>query len=266
MKRLIGLALGFLSIAACASAQIVDAPVALEPGYATREAAQMVDGDRCGPEFVQTKLPGYIEAVLGPVADGPFRPVCERHDACYRLNEQTQAWCDDRMRDEMYAICETGQAGGLYNAPVVGQAFCKRHANLYYAAINTTFGGYAYGGEAGGHMQAPRVHVIRDFFSDDEVAICVDVVNDTRLMQEYDLELHHADGRRIDREPDTHERNVRAGEAREFCVGTNWSPKWSISDLSDTLRLSLRADAPDSFATSNDMVIVDVREVALPAR
>ena len=253
----------FAAIFCLSRCATIDAPLTLDADYAEREAAQMVDGDSCGPEFIQSSLPAALAKAVQPLADGPFRPVCERHDACYRLGEKPQAWCDDRMRDEMYAIRDTGNAGGLYSAPLVGASFCRHHARMYFGAINNTYGGFAYGGGPGGRIIAHRISLIEDAISDDEVTICVDVLNDTRLMQEYDVELHHADGRRIDREPDLHERNVRSGEQAEFCVSTNWSPRWSRSDLSEKLRISVRADTPDSFAISDDMVIVDVIEITL---
>lgn len=247
--------------AACQSIADADAPMPVPADYAAREQAMMRDGDQCGPQFIQSRLPKALVKAITPVTDGPFRPVCERHDACYRLGEQQQAWCDDRMRDEMLAICENGAAGAAYRLPGVGDALCRFHAGIYYTAINNTYGGYAYGGGPGGEITSQRTYVVNDWFSDDELTVCVEVYNPTPLMQEYDVELHHDDGRLIDREPDTHERNVRAGEMREFCVGTNFTPAWSISDLSDVVHVSVRADTPDSFAFTNDMVIVDTQTV-----
>lgn len=241
----------------------VDAPVPVPDDYAAREAAAMKDSDRCGPEFIQTKLPEGFVNVIGPITDGPFRPVCARHDACYRIDEKTQAWCDDRMREEMNAICESGRATPTYSVPLIGPSLCRFHAGLYYRAIDNTFGAVAFGGLPGGEITALRIEVIDDVITDDELTICVDVTNTTPSMQEYDVELHDDKGRRIDREPDTYEVNVRAGQAKEFCVGTNYSPRWGISDLSDVVYVSVRADTPENFATRNDMVIVDTRAVRI---
>lgn len=254
--------LSLLMLAGCTvSGQGIDAPVDVGADYAAREALMMEEGDSCGPTFVQEKLPATAQRVISPIADGPFRPVCARHDACYRLGEKTQAWCDDRMRDEMLGICAKGGATKAYSVPVIGASLCQFHAGMYYGAINNTYGAYAYGTEAGGEITDVRTRVIDDQLSDDEFEICVDVHNPTQGMQEYDVELHDAAGRLIDREPDLHEENVRAGETEAFCVGTNYSPRWGISDLSDVVYVSVRADTPDSFAFINDMVIVDTKTV-----
>lgn len=236
----------------------------ITPEYEARERAQMVDTDRCGPAFIQEKLPSSAVMAIGPLIDGPFRPVCARHDACYRLGEKTRSFCDDRMRSEMMDICESGDAGGNYRIPVIGPSLCQFRAALYCSAINSTFGSVAYGdGLPAGEITDVRVELIDDTFTDDEITICVDVLNPSKLMQEYDVELHNARGRLIDREPDLYEKNVRPGEEEEFCVGTNYTPKWSISDLSDEVYISIRSDIPTTFAVTNDMVIVDTRAVKI---
>lgn len=223
----------------------------------------MEETDRCGPEFLQTKLPDGLVDVIGPIADGPFGPVCKRHDACYRLKENSQAWCDDRMRDEMVAICNTGEATPAYSVPVIGKPLCRFHASLYYTAINSTIGSVAYGGLPGGEITAIRARRINDWLSDDEFRVCVDVKNTTQVTQEYDIELHTEDGTLVDREPDTYEKNVRSDETKEFCVGSNRKP-WGINDLSDTVYVSVRADTPANFAITDDMVVVDSKAVKVP--
>lgn len=239
----------------------VDAPAQVGDDYLAREAAFMDAADSCGPEFVQDKLPGSLKSVIEPLADGPFRPVCARHDACYRLGEKSQAWCDDRMRDEMFAICDTGQAGVAYRVPSVGASLCKFHGGMYYRLINSTFGGVAYGGAPGGEITALRTRRIADAIGEDEIEICADILNPTLLMQEYDLELHSETGQMIDREPDLHEENIRAGETETLCVSTNWKGRWDAENVGDQVFVSLRADTPESFAFWNDMVIVDSKEV-----
>ena len=130
--------LAIFMLAACGHGSSVDAPLAVAADYEARERAQMVDTDRCGPAFIQEKLPASVQRVVGPIADGPFKPVCARHDACYRLGEKTQSWCDDRMRDEMVAICNTGEAGLTYGIPVIGPSLCRFHAGLYYCLLYTS--------------------------------------------------------------------------------------------------------------------------------
>lgn len=66
-----------------------------------------------------------------------------------------------------------------------------------------------------------RQQLFDDPFTDDDITICANVLNPSKLMQEYDVELHDARGRLVDREPDLYEKNVRAGEEEEFSVGAN---------------------------------------------
>lgn len=244
--------------------QGVDAPIDVGADYRAREAAMMQDGDRCGPKFIQDNLPASVQRVIAPLADGPFRPVCARHDACYRLAEQNQAWCDDRMRAEMLAVCTVGNSTATYSIPGIGASLCRFHAGMYYAAINNTYGAFAHGGEAGGEITAVRATRIREMLGTDELVVCVDVHNPTQVMQEYDVELHDGEGKLIDREPDLHERNVRAAETEEFCVGTNFNLLWDIENIGETVYVSIRADTPNSFEFNDDMVIVDTRSVEVP--
>ncbi len=253
-----------LSLASCASINGgTDVPRAVDADYLERETARMEEADRCGPEFIQEKVPGVIQTTLGALTDGPFRPVCARHDACYRLEEQSQAWCDDRMRDEMIAICNTGKAGAAYNIPAVGPAICRYHAGLYYGMINSPGGAYAYGGDAGGEIVEIQVRQLADEIGDDELQLCVTVLNNTKLMQEYDVELRDMDGTLIDREPDLYEKNVRAGESEDFCVSTDWDAAHSVATAGEEVRISVRADTPDSWAIWGDMVVVDTWVVPL---
>ena len=70
---------------ACATAPGIDRPVPLDAEYAVRETAAGKPADRCGPEFISDHLPQSLVSLMGPLIDGPFRPVCARHDACYEL-------------------------------------------------------------------------------------------------------------------------------------------------------------------------------------
>ena len=196
-------ALAFVIVAAalggCAS---IDRPVPVPDDYAAREAAKIDLDDSCGPEFVQDNLPSGLVAAVTPLFDGPFRPACERHDACYGLEEHSQTWCDDRFRTEMTAICDTGRAGAFYSAPLVGPALCRRQANAYFAMVNNSFGAYAYGdGDTvyppGGQITG---HTVEQ--SGERVRVCADILNDTMILQEYDLALVTVAGRIIDRDPD----------------------------------------------------------------
>ena len=98
-----------LLLTACASAPGLDRPMLVDAAYGAREAGSQEADDRCGPEFIERMLPGVFVSLIEPGLNGPFGPVCVRHDACYRLQEQSQAWCDARMRTEMTGICNAGR-------------------------------------------------------------------------------------------------------------------------------------------------------------
>ncbi|MEE9379988.1 MAG: hypothetical protein V3V03_01155 [Hyphomonadaceae bacterium] len=263
-RPILKLCFAFLLAACTATGPIVDVPYPIQTDYAVREKKAMKDDDRCGPEFIQENLSASLLNSIGPLVDGPFRPVCRRHDACYRLEEKTQSWCDDRMYFEMHAICDADEVAASYDNVTIGRSLCRFRAGLYYAAINNTYGSLAYGGEAGGEIADLRVRRLETASSSDQLSICVDVLNSTKAVQEYDVELHTSEGKLVDREPDFFELNIRAGEHEEICVGTNGSPFWNIDKLTDTVHVSVRADTPGSFAFRDDMVIVDVREVEVP--
>lgn len=243
-------------VAACASAPGTDRPVPLDPAYAARETAAISSGDRCGPKFISDRLPPSIVSIMGPVLDGPFYPVCARHDACYGLQEHTQSWCDLRMRTEMMDICAAGRTESAF-----GERLCRMRAQLYFNMVDNAFGAYAYEGEAGGRItsldikDAPR----------GQFELCVTVHNDTSVVQEYILDLRASDGNRIDRDPDVKERSVRAGEAEILCAGTTGSSYWSLKRLTGPVDVRLLADRPDSIAFTGDLVIVDERQVELDA-
>ncbi|MEQ9504666.1 MAG: hypothetical protein RLO80_00245 [Hyphomonas sp.] len=248
--------LSALLLAACASAPGIDRPVAVDPAYAAREAAAAKPADRCGPKFISDQLPAALVSIMGPVLDGPFYPVCARHDACYGLQEQTQAWCDDRMREEMMDICAAGRTKDSF-----GGRLCRIRAELFFDMVDNAFGAYAYEGEAGGQitaleiMDAPR----------GQFELCATVRNDTSVLQEYILDLRAASGHRVDRAPGIKERSVRAGETAVMCAGTTGSSYWSLKRLTGPVEVRLVADRPDSIAIAGDLVIVDTRLVELEA-
>ena len=240
-----------------------DVPVAAGAAYLAREQAHMEPQDSCGPEFVQESLPGFVRAVIDPLADGPFRPACKRHDACYRLREQTQAWCDDRFREEMFATCETGTGGLLYSVPQLGPSLCRFHGSLYYNMVNSTDGAAAYEGAPGGVITNLRHQIERSDWWGDQVRVCVDIHNPTPLMQGYQVILHDEDGHVIDDEPDLGQLKLRAGEQGTICAGTRWNRAYGLKDFADGIYVSLRADDPERFAYWGDMVVVDMRQVVL---
>jgi hypothetical protein len=235
------------TLAACASARGIDRPVQLPPDYAAREASASKPADRCGPEFISDNAPAAAVALLGPMFDGPFRPVCARHDACYELREQTQAWCDQRMRTEMLDICAVGRPAG---SP--GAALCRVRAGLYFDMVDSNFGAYSYHGAPGGEITAVDVAAAPA----GKVNICVTAANTTPLLQEYIVELRTERGARKGRAPGLAERSVRAGESTVLCASLHGAAL--AKGPHDAV---LIADDPDQLALSNDHVEIDRRRI-----
>lgn len=89
----------------------------------------------------------------------------------------------------------------------------------------------------------------------------------SKVTQEYDVTMFTAKGARVDREPDTCEMSVEAGQVgKNVCVSTELDPRWSPSNLGRRVEIRLRSDTPFGFAIINDMVTVDVKSVAVPKR
>lgn len=242
-------------VCACASARGIDRPMTLDPAYAAREAGARKPADRCGPEFISDNLPVSVVSLMGPLLDGPFRPVCARHDACYELREQSQAWCDARMRAEMMDICNAGRSDGS-----VGGALCRFRADIYAGMVDSAFGALAYEGDAGGEITA----LVFAEAPAGELNLCATVRNPTMLLQQYVVELRSLDGKRVDRNPRFRERSVRAGESGTFCVGTLRSAYWNTQRLTGPLEVRLLADRPDTLSMKTDRVIVGRQPVDLP--
>lgn len=244
------------ALTACASAPGIDRPVPLDAAYAEREEEKLLPEDRCGPEFLERVLPEFVLSSLEPLLDGPFGPVCQRHDACYRLGEQSQAWCDERMLTEMNAICNAGR-----EEESAGAKLCRKRAGTYHSMVDSTFGAYAYGGVAGGGFSDLRFAPT----SPKELDVCVTVSNTTQLMQSYALELHNGTGLRISRQPRQHARKLRAGEAADMCTGTSASKYWTRKKLTGPLELRLMARHPDKLAPGSGMTQLQSATFDLPA-
>ena len=248
MRRLkLTVSTGLLALAACAASPGIDRAAALEPGYAAREDAVRKPSDRCGPEFISDNLPPSLVAVMAPALDGPFRPVCKRHDACYELRERSQAWCDQRMHEEMIGICNAGRDPASFGART-----CRMRAEAYYRMVDNAFGAYAYEGVTGGRLGGAVISA----GPDGELEICVTAENNTALLQQYAVELRWPGGARIDRAPGLGARSVRAGDASDFCVGGG--------QTGGDVELRLLADRTDSLAISGDTVVVETRRIARP--
>lgn len=255
MKAWLGLL--FLGVlAACASTAGIDRPAAVDAGYASREAASADHGDRCGPEFIEKALPSALVSWMEPALNGPFGPACRRHDACYRLSEKSQAWCDTRMLEEMVSICNAGRSE---SSP--GAILCRSRARMYHALVDSHFGAYAYQGTAGGRIRTVT-------FGDAparEFSICVGIENTTQTLQQYALELRTGAAQRIARVPRQQGASVRAGEQTDLCIGTTVSSYWNMRRTGTPVELRLMANRPDSLALAGDMVEIESRWIDLPA-
>lgn len=245
-----------LLLPGCAATPGIDRPMPLSEDYLRREDGAREAWDRCGPEFIQLNMPAPIVSLLGPLMDGPFGPVCQRHDACYRLQEHSQTWCDERMRKEMMDICNDGRKEDSAAA-----ALCRIRADLYHGMVDNSFGAYAYEGVAGGRIASVAITQP----SAGELSVCVTAENNSKLLQEYVVELRAADGKRVDRSPRFRETAVRAGASAVLCTGTSSSTYWSLRRLKGPLEVSLLADPPDSISMSDKLVLLETRSVALPA-
>lgn len=242
------------ALAACASATGIDRPMALDPGYAAREASERKPADRCGPEFISDHLPTPVVSLMGPLLDGSFRPVCARHDACYELREQTQAWCDARMRTEMLDICNAGRSDGS-----IGGALCRLRASMYFGLVDNAYGAYSYHGGPGGRIVALD---LADAPAG-KLKICATVENSTPLLQTYAVELRTADRKRIARAPEVKSRSVRAGQSTILCAGPVDSAHGRPKQISTEVEVRLVAGDPDSLAMIKEMIIVDRRTIPL---
>lgn len=244
-----------LVLGACASAPGIDRPMVVDAAYADREDSQRAAGDRCGPEFIERVLPEFVLSTLEPLIDGPFGPVCKRHDACYRLGEQSQTWCDLRMRTEMIDICNAGRREGS-----VGGGLCRVRAGAYHGMVDSTFGAYAYGGEAGGDFTSLRIASSHTR----QLDVCVTVRNTTHLMQSYAIEMRNGDGKRIRREPRQLARQLRAGETAEMCTGTTASKYWNRKRLTGPLEIRLMAASPGRLWPRGRMVELQSKTFGVP--
>lgn len=229
------------------------ANTAIAETYRDRETAALLESDQCGPAFLTERAP----ISFGNAVSGIFKSACQRHDACYKLKEKSQKWCDDQFDTDLMAIC----AGESQDFRVLCQVRAKIFANL----VRTTIGANSYGDIPAGTIQSVRKRVIPSLIGDAEFEVCVKVLNDSKVTQEYDVTMYTSKQDRVDREPDTYEVNVESGEvSRNICVSTLNDPRWSLGDLGSKVLIHVRADTPIGFAVTNDMVTVDIKSVDVP--
>lgn len=248
MRAIAATAFAALShVTGCASAPGIDRPMLIDEGYATREVRSQEDDDRCGPEFIEKALPKGLVNLLEPALNGPFGPVCVRHDACYRLGEYSQAWCDSRMLTEMTDICNEGRSAASANA-----ALCRARAGLYHSMVDSRFGAYAYQGYAAGRIASLDISEGPAGVT----AICAGVENSSHILQRYTVELQSADGQRLGQSPSGRTLALRAGEAAEVCLD---------APLPQTgVELRLVAKRPDTLSNAPPLIL-ETRRLAVAA-
>lgn len=215
--------------------------------YASFASAQ---SNGCGPE-------GY--GLLIP--DGPFTSACNNHDNCYGQGNVSQASCDQSFKKEMYRICDSK----YFNESLKK---CKVSAD-YYFQIVSNFGEIFInleGQKITGKIISVSALRINDWLGDDEFEACITFKNTGTINTEYDLQLLSETGKVIDTEPDGYEINLKVGETKKECLGTNGIYE-SISDLGKKYKIVLRIDVPqDKFLINlvNDFTMVDLHQDNTP--
>jgi hypothetical protein len=104
---------------------------------------EITDLDRC-PKRVQRReptvngcggegVPDAIRSFLNHFKDADFTSACNAHDVCYGRCRETQKRCDDRILEDIQAICRAP-----YSDDFDHKAVCLNQARtLYYNAVRT---------------------------------------------------------------------------------------------------------------------------------
>jgi hypothetical protein len=77
-------------------------------------------------------IPQAITDFFSRFKDADFRPACNAHDVCYGTCRESQARCDDRLLEDLRAICRATYAGDFDHNGV-----CRSQAKQYYNAVST---------------------------------------------------------------------------------------------------------------------------------
>ena len=195
-----------------------------------------------------------------------FDPACKKHDRCYgelTTNGKTKEQCESEFKRDLYALCEDRSLSQKISQDLFGMitnpklwgigltGACKRQADYAAWAVGR-FGESALQSakQAVYSIKVVKVEATRinDRLNDDELKVCVSVLNDGNLATEWDLVLLNKKGRIVDTEPDTYERNIKVGQTDRECVSTRGTTS-SISDLGSQARVVVRIDhMPDASA------------------
>lgn len=201
--------------------------------------------DACGGE-------GLLDLA---VPDGPFLDACKLHDACYRSGALDQGVCDRLFFDRMKESCdETYDASGK----PVSHAACRVAATVYYEAVNSRFGAWAYMvGSTGGEMLNSLQTRLAEPDGTDELVVCTDIANTSDRKMRYLLTLHDAKGHWVDTEPDFGKLSMLPGETKKLCVDTNHQPFADWDNIGGAYAVTLLVDDPDRLTPFGDLIPLD---------
>lgn len=240
---------------------------AQNPNYEELERQAIRKTDHCGtPDLINWISNENLKSRAKTLLNYEFELACLRHDACYRIKEKTQAWCDDRFREEIRAICEQKEGE---------KVVCLSVATTYHKIV-VEFGRQAYlenedgtvipeagmAGVGAGRLINLKPRRIRDIFSDDEFEVCGEIHNTSRITQEYEVRMLSHRGQLVDKEPDTYEMNIKSGGKAKFCLTTDWDPRFSIRDLGPYVTIQLFVDQAANYDRSGDMILIKFEEIS----
>ncbi|MCA8902444.1 MAG: hypothetical protein KDA53_14475 [Hyphomonas sp.] len=201
--------------------------------------------DACGGE-------GLLDVA---VPDGPFLEACKLHDACYRSGALDRGVCDRLFYDRMKTACdETYDAAGK----PVSHTACRVAAAVYYEAVDSRFGAWAYMvGHTGGEMLNALQTRLPEADGTDELVVCTDVANTSDRKMHYLVTLHDAKGHWVDTEPDFGKLSLKPGAAKKICVDTNHQPFASWDSVGPAYAVTLLVDDPDRLSPFGDLIPLD---------
>lgn len=125
MRRLLCTVLAVAALAVPAAPAGAQDAAAEDVDVATQIAPFPDDGGTC------TGVPDTIPGIFD------FTDACAAHDECYASGGQTQAQCDESLRQDMVATCAVQHPSALD----AGRYLCLTFAQLYFFGVRL-FGGF----------------------------------------------------------------------------------------------------------------------------
>ena len=96
-------------------------------------------------------------------------------------------------------------------------------------------------------------HLTHSIIKGDELQVKISVKNTSKTTQEYRAFLYTNDGQKVDKEPDTFWKNIKAGNSWTFTLTSSWKP-YDVKDFGGAYKVSIMAQGN---------VFVDERVVSL---